>query len=106
MLFLNLRDLEEKEPMPGFRGRFVHSENMTLAYWDIAAGAPLPEHSHASEQITMIIEGELRFTVNGETNVLGPGAVAIVQSKAIHSGEALTRCRLIDVFYPVREDYR
>jgi quercetin dioxygenase-like cupin family protein len=106
MLFLNLRDLEEREPMPGFRGRFVHSENMTLAYWDIAAGAPLPEHSHASEQITMIIEGELRLTVNGETNVLGPGAVAIVQPEAIHSGEALTRCRLIDVFYPVREDYR
>lgn len=106
MLFLNLQDLEEKEPMPGFRGRFVHSENMTFAYWDIAAGAPLPEHSHAPEQITFVLEGELRLSVNGETNVLGPGAVAIVQSKAIHSGEALTPCRLIDVFYPIREDYR
>ena len=106
MLLLNFKDLEEREPMPGFRGRFVHSENMTLAYWDIAAGAPLPEHSHAPEQINEIIEGELRFTANGETNVLGPGSVAVVQSKAVHSGEAITRCRVIDVFYPIREDYR
>jgi len=106
MLFLNLQDLEEREPIPGFRGRFVHSENMTFAHWDIAAGAPLPEHSHAPEQVTIVIEGELRLTVNGETNVLGPGSMAIVESKAIHSGEAITHCRVIDVFYPIREDYR
>ena len=106
MLILNLQDLETRELIPGFRGRFVHSENMTLVDWDIAAGAPLPEHSHAAEQITIVLEGELRLAVDGETNVLGPGSVAIVQSKAIHFGEAVTRCRVIDVFYPVREDYR
>jgi quercetin dioxygenase-like cupin family protein len=108
MPFLNLHELEEKQIAPGFRGRFVHSESMTFAYWDIEAGAVLPEHSHPHEQVASIIEGELELTVNGEAKVLRPGsvAVAIIPSDATHSGRAITSCRVIDVFYPVREDYQ
>ena len=106
MPFLNLDELEEKELIPGFRGHFLHSENMTFAHWDIEADAVLPEHSHPHEQVTNIIEGELRLTINGETEVLGPGSVAIIPSDAMHSGRAITHCRVIDVFYPIREDYQ
>ncbi len=106
MAFLNLHELEGKEPFPGFKGRFVHSENMTFGYWEVEAGGLLPEHSHAHDQITAVIEGQVQFTINGETKVLGPGSVAIIPPKATHSGRTITRCRVIDVFYPVREDYR
>jgi quercetin dioxygenase-like cupin family protein len=106
MPFLNLHDLEEKQLIPGFKGHFVHSENMTFAYWDIEAGAVLPEHSHFHEQVASMIAGEFELTVNGETKVLRPGSVAIVPSDAVHSGRAITICRIIDAFYPVREDYR
>jgi quercetin dioxygenase-like cupin family protein len=106
MPFLNLHELEEKELIPGFKGRFVHSENMTFAYWEIGVGGLLPEHSHAHEQITAVLEGEVQFTIDGETKVLGPGSVAIIPPKATHSGKTIVRSRVIDVFYPVREDYR
>ena len=106
MPFLNLYELPEKQLFPGFKGRFIHSENMTLAYWDIEAGAVLPEHSHSHEQVATMIAGELELTVNGETEVLRPGSVAVIQSNAVHSGKAITVCRVIDVFYPVREDYQ
>jgi quercetin dioxygenase-like cupin family protein len=106
MPFLNLHDLEAKELVPGFKGRFVHSENMTVAYWDIEVGAVLPEHAHSHEQVASMIAGEFELTVNGETRVLRPGSVAIVPSNAVHSGRAITMCRIIDAFYPVREDYR
>jgi quercetin dioxygenase-like cupin family protein len=106
MPFLNLHELEKKQIFPGFRGRFVHSESMTFAYWDIEAGAVLPEHSHSHQQVASIIEGEFELTVNGETKVLRPGSVAIIPSDAIHSGRAITSCRVIDVFYPIREDYQ
>jgi len=106
MPFLNLQEIEEKELIPGFKGRIVHSENITFAYWEIGAGGILPEHSHAHEQITTVIEGQAEFTINGETKVLGPGAVAIIPPKATHSGRTITRSRVIDVFHPVREDYR
>ena len=106
MAFMNLHEIEEKEPFPGFKARFVHSENMTFGYWDIEAGGLLPEHSHPHEQIAAVIEGEMEVTINGETKVLGPGSVAIIPPNATHSGKMITHCRVIDVFYPVREDYR
>jgi quercetin dioxygenase-like cupin family protein len=106
MPFLSLEELEERELVPGFKGRFVHSENMTFAYWNIEAGATLPEHSHPHEQVANVIEGELELTLNGATKILSPGSVAVIPGDATHTGKAITRCRVIDVFYPVREDYR
>ncbi len=98
--------LAEREPMPGFRGRFVHTENMTLAYWRITQDAALPEHSHFHEQVVNVLEGELELTVGVTTRVLRPGAVWVIPSGIPHSGRALTVCRVLDVFQPVRDDYR
>lgn len=101
----NLKDLKEKEVVPGYRGKFVHSQNMTCAFWDITEGAPLPEHSHPHEQVAIILEGTLELKIKGERNTLTPGLVAVIPPNVPHSGKALTHCRVIDVFYPVREDY-
>ena len=89
-----------REAPPCGRGSF------TFAHWDIDADAMLTEHSHPHEQVASMIAGEFELTVNGEAKVLRPGSVAIVPSDAVHSGRAITICRIIDVFYPVREDYR
>ncbi len=55
MSLINLNDLPEMEIIAGFNVRFVHSENMTIAYWNIEAGAVLREHSHSQEQICLVI---------------------------------------------------
>jgi len=52
MPFISLTDIELQENLiPGFNVRFVHSENMTFAFWDIKAGSLLPEHAHPHEQV-------------------------------------------------------
>ena len=106
MSFLTLGDLKEIEPVPGFKGRFAHSDHVTLAYWNIAAGAAMPQHAHVHELIANVIEGEFELTIAGETRVLKPGQVAVIPSNVPHSGKALTKCYIIDAFYPVREDYK
>ena len=40
-----------REVIPGFVGRFLHSDSMTFALWEIAAGSTLPEHAHLHEQV-------------------------------------------------------
>jgi len=106
MTFLSLKDIEEKEIVPGYRAKFVHSENMTLGYWDVDQGAELPEHSHPHEQIANVLEGRFELTVDGEPRILEPGMVAVIPGGVSHSGKALTPCRLLDVFHPAREDYK
>ena len=106
MPFINLQDIPQKELVPGFRVRFVHSENMTFSYWEVDEGAVLPEHSHPHEQVTTQLAGEFELTINGETRPVRPGDVAVIPSHTKHGGKARTRCYILDVFYPCREDYK
>jgi quercetin dioxygenase-like cupin family protein len=106
MPYVDFLNLKEHEIVPGFHARFVHSDYMTLAYWNIDAGASLPDHAHPHEQIVNIIEGEFAFTLDGETRTLVAGSVVNIPSNVKHSGKAVTNCKIIDAFYPVREDYR
>ena len=106
MAFYTAADLARKEPIPGFVGRFATGVTMTSVSWTIAAGAELPEHAHPHEQVSHVLEGEFEMTIGGETQRLGPGTVAFVSPNVTHSGRAVTACRIIDVFHPVRDDYR
>ena len=106
MPFVRLDELQQREPFAGFKGRFVHSATMSFVHWHIDAGAVLPEHSHPHEQVAHVIDGEFELTIEGETQVLKARCVGVIPAGALHSGRALTDCRIIDAFHPVREDYR
>jgi quercetin dioxygenase-like cupin family protein len=102
----NLKDMEEREIVPGFKGKFIHSDTMTLAYWNISAGSVLPEHSHVHEQVVNVLEGTIEISIEESVYTLGPGSVMCIPSSISHSGKAITRCRVLDVFHPVRDEYR
>jgi quercetin dioxygenase-like cupin family protein len=106
MDYKNVHEMETKEPIPGMKARFLHSDSMTFAYWEIAEGAELPEHAHSHEQVLHVFEGEFDFTVDGETKRIGPGSVVVIPSNAVHSSKSLKKGWVLDVFHPVREDYK
>lgn len=101
-----IRDLKARELVPGITGFYRHGEQLTLGLVVIKAGTSLPVHEHMHEQITYMIEGKLQMTIGAEQVTLTPGAVQVIPSHVIHSAFAITDCQLIDVFNPVREDYR
>lgn len=102
----NLKTLTPREIMPGFLGKMVHGEKMSLAFWEVCEGAEVPAHHHPHEQIMHVLEGTFEFTLDGATRTYGPGDIVLIPSGAVHSGRAVTACRLLDVFSPVREEYR
>ncbi|AWX43836.1 Gluconolactonase [Flagellimonas maritima] len=103
---MNLSTIKSKEIMPGYHGRMVHGESMTWAFWDVEKNAEVPEHYHVHEQIMHVLEGSFEFTLGGNTAIYQSGDVVIVPSNVPHSGKALTPCKLMDVFSPVREEYK
>ena len=103
---IEISKLPSKEIIDGFKAKLINTENITLSYVSIKANAILPEHSHFHEQITQVTEGKPEMTIDGTTKILIPGMVAIIPSNIKHSGRALTDCKVTDIFYPVREDYK
>jgi quercetin dioxygenase-like cupin family protein len=101
-----ISNIEQKEIIKGFNGRLFHTNSFTIAFWEIEEGAILPEHSHIHEQSTQVIEGKLELVIDGVSTVLVPGMIASIPSNVIHSGKALTNCKVTDVFSPTREDYK
>ena len=102
----DIKNITPKELVPGFTGHYVHGKDLTLGYVEIKAGNKLPEHHHAHEQITFIIEGQLDMTIGGKPCSLTSGMYYVIPSNVSHSAIAKTDCKAIDVFNPVREDYR
>jgi quercetin dioxygenase-like cupin family protein len=106
MQFHDLKTIAEQEIIPGYKARFVHGENITLAFWEVESGAELPEHDHHHEQIANVLEGKFELIVDGNSQILEPGQSVVIPAHVPHAGKAITYCRLFDVFHPSRDDYR
>jgi quercetin dioxygenase-like cupin family protein len=102
---IELKNVEPYDIAPGYHARFVHGKTMTLAYVDIDAGAEIPEHSHVHEQVLNMLEGSFILCLAGKDLHLEPGQVVVIPSNVPHSGRAVRRCKILDVFHPVREDF-
>ena len=102
----NIKDIKPKEVVPGITGYYVHGDKQTLGYVEIKAGSILPVHQHMHEQITYIIEGHLNMIIGGVPCPLTTGMYYVIPPEIPHSAVAITDCKVIDAFSPVREDYR
>lgn len=105
MPFVDVEKLGVIERLPGWYGRYFHSPSMTFAHYDFVRGASIHEHSHAQEEVYEVLEGELEVTVDGVTQAVRAGLVAIIPGNVRHAVKALTDGRAIIVDHPVRREF-
>ena len=101
--FVDPSRLPVQEPRPGWRGRFFHSDHMTFAYYDIAAGADVHAHQHPHEEVWRVIDGALELTLGAQTRTVRSGQAAIVPGGEPHRVRATEQTRVIVVDHPVRD---
>ena len=104
--FQLFENITTKEIAPGFFSKLIHTQNNTINFIEVKAGCSVPLHQHIHEQCSFVTEGLFQMTIAGEVKVLDTGSFAIIPSNTIHGGIAITDCKLIDLFSPVREDYK
>ena len=92
---------------PGVHMYPLFGDAVQLSLVDLDSGAVVPLHSHPHEQLGYVVEGRVTMTIGGVDHPLGPGDAYQIPGDVEHgarAGEA--GCRVLDVFHPVREDYR
>jgi quercetin dioxygenase-like cupin family protein len=105
MSVICLDKLKELQLAPGIRARVVNTGNLSVAHVILDEGALLPAHTHHNEQVVNVIEGELELIVAGETLRLPAGHSLVLAPMVPHSGRAIKRCYVVDIFHPVRDDF-
>jgi len=92
---------------PGVTIRTCAAEQMMLSFVDLEPHSVVAEHSHPHEQVGMVLQGRARFVIGGEEKVLGKGDMYRIPGHVKHRVIALEESvKALDIFYPVREDYR
>jgi quercetin dioxygenase-like cupin family protein len=85
--------------------KIVSGDREMLAQTYLKRGALVPLHSHNSEQMTYVLQGALRFHVDGEEVIVREGEVIHIPPGAPHQAEALEDTFELDIFSPIREDW-
>ncbi len=85
--------------------QLIHTDRLTVARIYLRKGAVVPMHQHESEQVVNILEGRLRFDVDGETLDVAAGESLVLPSNVPHQATAVEDTVALDVFSPVREDW-
>jgi quercetin dioxygenase-like cupin family protein len=96
-------ELEDLNPL--LQRHFVVGQNVMLARVLLKKGCIVPEHSHHNEQITYVLEGALKFWIDGKELVVNAGEVLTIPPHMPHKAEALAYTVDLDVFNPPRADW-
>jgi quercetin dioxygenase-like cupin family protein len=105
--FVRFEDVTPFGLADGVSARPLFGEGAMLNLVELQPGAVVPLHRHPHEQLGLVVRGELVLTVDGVEHSLGP-----LEGFALPGGvEHGARCGpqgalVLDVFQPVREDYR
>jgi quercetin dioxygenase-like cupin family protein len=95
--------VEALNPLLGLH--FVVGQNVMLARVLLKKGCIVPEHSHPNEQLAFILEGSLKFWIDGKEIVVNSGEVLTIPPNMPHKAEALEDTIDFDIFNPPRADW-
>jgi quercetin dioxygenase-like cupin family protein len=92
---------------PGVTVRTCAAEKMMLSLAELEPGSVVEEHAHPHEQVGMVLQGRATFTIGGEQKMLQPGDFFRIPGGVRHKVVALGEpFKALDIFYPIREEYR
>jgi len=109
MPFLNWSELPRYQSAPGRAMRLVDGDKGTLIRLECEGPTVLEPHIHNDiEQMSVILEGEMEFSLGGETKTVRAGDVVLVPVGTLHgmSVKGGHKAAAVEFFTPPREDLR
>lgn len=93
--------------MDGIRRKtLVFGDNMLLTEFRLEGGKTLTMHRHPQEQTGYLVSGHIVLTIGSEPHDLSPGDSWSIPGSTEHGAVVLEDSIAVEVFSPVREDYK
>jgi quercetin dioxygenase-like cupin family protein len=105
MKYIPWKSIPIEDLNPLLQRQLIVGEDMMIARVLLKKGAVVPRHSHHNEQITYILEGALKFVIDGKEIVVSAGEVLCIPRHMPHEAIALEDTVDLDVFNPPRADW-
>src|SRR5579863_7841523 len=105
MKFFKWAEVELETMSDVISRKVISGEKAMVAQVFLKKDAVVPEHHHANEQITYILEGALKFELEGKEVVVRKGEVLHIPSNVPHRAVALEDTLDLDIFSPIRVDW-
>jgi quercetin dioxygenase-like cupin family protein len=96
-------ELEDLNPL--LQRQMIVGQEIMVARVLLKKGCIVPEHSHHNEQVTYVLEGALKFWIDGKVIVVNTGEVLTIPPHMPHKAEALVDTIDLDIFTPPRADW-
>jgi quercetin dioxygenase-like cupin family protein len=92
---------------PGVHIQTCAAEKMMLSVVDLAPNSVVEEHSHPHEQVGMVLQGRVLFFIGDEQKTLQAGDLFRIPGNVRHKVVTFDEpVRALDIFHPIRDDYR
>ena len=103
--YLRWSEVELETLNPLLQRQLVVGHNVMLTRVLLKKGCIIPEHSHVNEQLSYILEGALKFWIDGREIMVHAGEVLTIPPNMPHKAEALEDTVDLDIFHPPRADW-
>ena len=103
--YISWKDVEREKLNPLIDREMVVGDQVMLARVIMKKGAHVPLHHHHNEQVTYILEGALRFTIEGQEITVRAGETLCIPSNVPHEAFAVEDTVDLDIFNPPRQDW-
>lgn len=105
-MFTFIKDTKVEDLGGGITRRVLaHGGTMMAVEVNFEAGAVGALHSHPHEQLTYVLKGRFRFTIDDEIHEVGAGDTLYKKPHVVHGCVCLEAGTLLDTFTPQREDF-
>ncbi len=105
--FFKVNKLKAKKVLEDSRLKVVVNKNTMVTFFEFGPNTTImPKHKHPHEQTAIVTAGSIKMVAGGETKILKAGEGAVIPPNVEHEVIPLEpNTKVMDVFYPIREDY-
>lgn len=104
---INKQDVNKVEMLEGvYRKTLAYNNQLMSCFFILEKDAEIPLHEHEAHQIGYVIKGKIKFLTEKGDFIAEEGDSYVFDSNEKHGAKMIEYSEVIEIFSPIREEYK